>query len=78
MYSMMSCTWPTASSACHLRAIASSSHGGERGQPWVVPAVHVAALHQGFQLALAHDRVRDVEPRVLPHHGLVQAQHLRK
>ena len=61
----------------HPRAVASSSHGGQRRQPRVVPAAHVAALDQRLELALAHDRVRDVEPRVLPHQRLVQPQHLR-
>mmetsp|Transcript_6365 Transcript_6365/g.20289 ORF Transcript_6365/g.20289 Transcript_6365/m.20289 type:complete len:293 (-) Transcript_6365:580-1458(-) len=43
-------------------------------QPRVVPAADEAALDEELELALRHERVRDVEARVLPRHGLVQPQ----
>jgi len=43
-------------------------------QSRVIPAADEAALDEELELALRHERVRDVEARVLPRHGLVQPQ----
>ena len=48
--------------ANRLGRVAASPHARQGGHARVVPAAHVALLHQAQQLALAHDGVGDVEP----------------
>mmetsp|Transcript_23033 Transcript_23033/g.50504 ORF Transcript_23033/g.50504 Transcript_23033/m.50504 type:complete len:422 (-) Transcript_23033:839-2104(-) len=50
----------------------------EGEQAGVVPPVHVLVRHQRVQLALAQHRVRDVQPRVLPHVRQVRVQALQQ
>ena len=48
-----------------LRRVAAAAHGGQRGHPGIVPAGHLALLHEATQVALGHDGAGQVEPREL-------------
>ena len=45
--------------------VAAAAHADERGHARIVPAADVLLLHQLEQLALAHHRVAEIEPREL-------------
>ena len=51
--------------ADRLRRVAAAPQAADRRHPRIVPARHVALLHELQQLALAHHRVVQVQPREL-------------
>ena len=56
---------PRAEVADRLRRVAAAPQPADRRHPRIVPARHVPLLHELQQLALAHHRVVQVEPREL-------------
>ena len=60
--------------ADRLRRVAAPPDAGERGHARIVPAAHVPVLHQLQQLALAQQRVSQVQPVELDLLRMIDAQ----